>query len=87
MNCLQFSEMSEHKQRDAFISYASEDKEEVALPLFKFLKEAGLEGWLDQEEIRLGDSIPDGINQVLAELRGVGLVIASPHYFEKAWTN
>lgn len=69
---------------DIFISHASEDKEAVALPLCKLLKEAGLEVWLDQEEIRVGDSIPDRINQGLAQLR-IGLVVASPRYFEKVW--
>ncbi|GAK61062.1 hypothetical protein U27_00960 [Candidatus Vecturithrix granuli] len=67
--------MSEPKQWDLFISHASEDNEEVALPLAELLEKYGVRVWLDQKEIRLGDSIPAKINQGLSKLR-VGLVIA-----------
>jgi HEAT repeat protein len=70
---------------DVFISHASEDKAQLAIPLAENLKKAGLRVWLDKEQIRSGDSIPEKVNQGLAGVR-IGIVIASPIYFEKAWT-
>ena len=45
------------KQWDVFISHASEDKEAVVIPLADALKMAGIKAWLDQQELRLGDSL------------------------------
>jgi hypothetical protein len=42
---------------DVFISHASEDKEEIALPLAHRLQKLGLKVWLDRFEISIGDSI------------------------------
>ncbi|WP_316773329.1 toll/interleukin-1 receptor domain-containing protein [Streptomyces sasae] len=51
---------------DVFTSYASEDKDEAALPLPAALRRAGLRVWLDRREIRVGDSLNDKINEGLA---------------------
>lgn len=70
---------------DVFISHASEDKESVALPLTRALTQAGLKVWIDKQEIRLGDSIRGKIDSGLAKSR-FGVVILSPSFVEKGWT-
>lgn len=67
-----------------FISHASEDKDSVALPLATCLQRAGLRVWLDRQELLLGDSLREKIDQGLAESR-FGIVILSPHFFKKGW--
>ena len=42
---------------DAFISHASEDKADVAIPLSRLLMASGLKVWLDEGEIFIGDSL------------------------------
>jgi hypothetical protein len=70
---------------DLFISHASEDKEEVARPLAnKFIK-LGLSVWYDEYTLTVGDSLRRSIDQGLAECR-FGLVILSPHFLQKEWT-
>ncbi|MFE2067353.1 toll/interleukin-1 receptor domain-containing protein [Streptomyces sp. NPDC059467] len=69
---------------DVFISYASEDKDEVALPLSVALRRAGLRVWLDRQEIRVGDSLNDKINEGLANSR-FGVVILSPAFLAKSF--
>jgi hypothetical protein len=74
------------KTWDVFISHASEDKEAVALPLADALKRAGLKVWLDRQELRLGDSLREKIDQGLAESR-FGVVVLSQHFLQKRWPN
>ncbi len=69
---------------DVFISHASEDKESVARPLSEKLKAAGLEVWLDENELTIGDSLRSKIDHGLAESR-YGIVILSPAFFGKEW--
>lgn len=73
------------KPLDLFISYAIEDKNEIAKPLIAKLKQAGLKVWNAETALSLGDSIIDGINKGLAQ-SSFGLVILSPTYLQKAWT-
>ena len=70
---------------DAFISQTSEDKEEIVLPLARFLTDKGLEIWLDKQEIFLGDSLRRKIDEGLAKSR-FGIVVLSKSFFEKEWT-
>ncbi|HWS88463.1 MAG TPA: toll/interleukin-1 receptor domain-containing protein [Pyrinomonadaceae bacterium] len=70
---------------DVFISYASEDKEEIALPLASRLKKLGLKVWLDKFEINIGDSVRRSIDRGLSNSR-FGIVVLSPHFFRKEWT-
>src|SRR5690348_507169 len=70
---------------DVFISHASEDKAQIALPLAKRLEADGLRVWLDKHEIRLGDSIRQKIDLGLRNSR-YGVVILSPRFFAKKWT-
>ena len=69
---------------DVFISHSSEDKEFVALPLTKILKESGLNVWLDKHELFIGDSLRRKIEEGLLNSR-FGVVILSENFFKKEW--
>jgi hypothetical protein len=69
---------------DLFISHASEDKEQVVLPLVAGLRRAGLRVWLDRQEIRIGDSLREKIDDGLANSR-FGVVVLSPDFLKKGW--
>ncbi|MBR0881440.1 hypothetical protein ABIF65_006254 [Bradyrhizobium japonicum] len=70
---------------DAFISHASEDKDDVARPLANQLAGFGLRVWLDESEIQLGNSLRVKIDAGLVHSR-FGIVILSPSFFSKVWT-
>ena len=69
---------------DAFISYASEDRETFVRPLAKALKSAGIKIWYDDFSLSIGDSIREKIDYGLAQSR-FGVAVLSPHFFEKSW--
>jgi hypothetical protein len=69
---------------DVFISHASEDKEAVARPLADLLGGQGLRVWLDENELTLGVSLMDKINEGLAQ-SDFGVVILSHAFFAKKW--
>ncbi|GHC21268.1 toll/interleukin-1 receptor domain-containing protein [Aidingimonas halophila] len=69
---------------DVFISHASEDKEEVVLPLAELLLASGLTVWLDKGEIFLGDSLREKIDEGL-ERSQFGIVVFSHSFFSKNW--
>lgn len=69
---------------DVFISHASEDKADVARPLSMLLRDAGLNVWIDEAELLLGDSLRRKIDLGLRESR-YGVVILSPSFFAKEW--
>src|SRR4029077_11060429 len=73
-------------QWDLFISYASEDRNEVAEPLAKVLSNCGLKVWYDQTALKLGDSLRRKIDEGLARCR-YGAVILSPSFFLKYYPN
>jgi hypothetical protein len=77
----EFIEMNEY---DVFISYASEDKEIVARPLAKELKDYGLRVWFDEMELEIGDSIIEKIQDGLSKSR-YGIVILSRNFFRRGW--
>lgn len=70
---------------DVFISHASEDKELAARPLAQELSKHGLRVWLDERELRLGDSLQRKIDEGLSASR-FGIIILSQAFFEKNWT-
>lgn len=70
--------------RDVFISYAHEDKEEVARPLAQALIALGLTVWFDEFEIRIGDSLRHKIEQGLL-VSDYGLTVLSDSFFDKPW--
>ncbi|MFX1803096.1 toll/interleukin-1 receptor domain-containing protein [Paraburkholderia sp. A1RO-5] len=69
---------------DVFISHASEDKADVALPLAERLRAEGLRVWLDSFELTVGDSLRQSIERGLAGSR-FGIVIISPEFLQKHW--
>jgi hypothetical protein len=69
---------------DVFISHASEDKLDVARPLADLLGRSGLRVWLDENELNVGDSLREKIDQGLVNSE-YGIVILSPAFFSKDW--
>ena len=69
---------------DAFISHASEDKEDLVRPLADALQSQGLRIWYDELEMKVGDSLRRSIDRGLASSR-FGIVVLSPHFFAKNW--
>lgn len=72
------------KTYDVFISHASEDKDAVVRPLAQALQEAGLTVWLDELELRIGDSLRRRIDQGLVNSR-FAVVVLSQEFFRKGW--
>lgn len=70
---------------DLFICHASEDKDDVALPLADALIAKGLRVWYDDFELTVGDSLSSKIDEGLAK-SSFGVVILSPSFFSKHWT-
>lgn len=69
---------------DVFISHASEDKFSVAQPLAEMLEKLGFSVWLDENELTLGDSLVNKINEGISNSR-FGLVILSKDFLKKDW--
>jgi hypothetical protein len=80
----QASRANAKKPHDVFISHASEDKEAIVRPLANALRAKGVEVWLDETELSLGDSLRRTIDRGLSASR-FGLVVLSPRFFEKSW--
>lgn len=72
------------KHWDVFISHAREDTDKVVPPVFIPFEEAGLRVWLDEQELRLGDSIRERIDEEFAK-SAYGVLIVSPQYLAKVW--
>jgi hypothetical protein len=71
---------------DLFLAHASEDKPRVAVRLARELERFGLSVWFDEFELRVGDNLVSKIDEGLAAAER-GVVILSPHFFAKKWTN
>ncbi|MEI8410919.1 MULTISPECIES: toll/interleukin-1 receptor domain-containing protein [unclassified Kribbella] len=71
---------------DLFISYASEDRNELVGPLVNLLSQFGLKTWWDQFELKVGDSLSRIIDIGLSRSR-FGVVVISPSFLEKRWTD
>ena len=72
------------KQYDVFISHASEDKKDIAVPLYNELSARGVRVWFDEATLQPGDSLTAKINDGLSNSR-FGIVILSKMFFEKNW--
>lgn len=69
---------------DAFISHATEDKDELVHALAELLQNNGFSIWYDDFQLRVGDSLRRSIDKGLANSR-FGIVILSPYFFAKNW--
>ena len=69
---------------DVFISHASEDKAEVARPVYHALRKRGFRVWFDEAELALGDGLRRKIDEGLSRCR-FGVVILSESFFRKEW--
>lgn len=70
---------------DLFISHASEDKETLVRPLARYLSNLGARVWYDEFSLSIGDSLSRSIDKGLAVAK-YGLVVISPNFIEKNWT-
>jgi retron-type reverse transcriptase len=69
---------------DVFISHASEDKDQIARPVFEACAKLGLKAFLDEAHIGWGQSFTQKINTALGSARTV-LAIISPTSVAKEW--
>lgn len=69
---------------DVFISHAGEDKAAVARPLADALRRRGVSVWLDDFELKIGDSLRRKIDAGLAN-SAFGIVVLSRSFFAKGW--
>ena len=69
---------------DAFISHASEDKNDFVRPLAESLQRERVEVWFDEFSLKPGMSLRRSIDEGLAKSR-FGIVVLSPSFFKKAW--
>jgi hypothetical protein len=76
--------VTDQKRWDAFISHASEDKDDFVRPLAHALEEKGLKVWFDEFTLRVGDSLRRSIDDGLSRSR-FGIVVISPAFLRKDW--
>ena len=69
---------------DAFISHASEDKDDIVRPLAELLRNMGFYIWYDEFELQIGDSLRQSIDRGLLN-SNYGIVILSKMFFSKNW--
>jgi hypothetical protein len=69
---------------DAFISHATEDKDELVRPLAEYLKGLGHTIWYDEFQLRVGDSLRRSIDKGLGSSK-FGIVVLSTSFFAKQW--
>ena len=70
---------------DFFISHASEDKDDIARPLYKALEKEHYQVWFDENSLSFADSLLSSIDKGLSKSR-FGIVILSPNFLKKNWT-
>lgn len=74
------------KKYDIFISYASEDRNDVVSPLAHRLELLGLKVWYDEFSLLPGDSLSASIDKGISDSR-YGLLVLSPNFLNKNWTD
>jgi len=85
--CTQLSKLDNlMKRATLFFSYSYKDKEYV-MKFYEYLSSKGFRVWLDEKEIKLGDSIITKINEGLEEAskNGAILLFLSKNYLKSAW--
>ena len=73
-----------YKKYDIFISHASEDKDDIAMPIFNACNLIGISAFLDVKYIKWGDSLTEKINHALGQSKFV-LAILSDSSVDKTW--
>jgi len=76
--------MKQSELYDVFIGHASEDKEEVAKPIYESCERLGVKAFLDEKYIEWGDSLTEKINNALGKSRFF-LAILSVVSIKKSW--
>jgi len=69
---------------DVFISHASEDKDDVVDGLAQQLQALGVDVWYDDDQIQLGDSLMDSLDEGLSESQ-YGVIVISEDFIDKNW--
>lgn len=69
---------------DVFVSHASEDKDAVVDGLVQQLEALGVDVWYDDDQIQIGDSLMDSLNEGLSESR-YGVIVLSENFIDKNW--
>ncbi|OBB80301.1 hypothetical protein A5760_19635 [Mycobacterium colombiense] len=69
---------------DAFISHASEDKDDFVRPLAERMRDQHIKVWFDEFSLRVGDSLRRSIDKGLRQSR-FAIVVLSPRFFAKDW--
>ena len=70
--------------RRIFLSHCSDDKEEYVRPFARALEARGISYWLDEAELRWGDSLTHGMNRGLAISEYVMCFISNA-FIERGW--
>jgi hypothetical protein len=70
---------------DAFISHASDDKEEIVRPLVAALTDCNLQVWYDEYQPELKDGDPHPIILQGLTISAAGIVILSHSFLAKTW--
>ncbi|CAD6491022.1 MAG: TIR domain protein [Candidatus Argoarchaeum ethanivorans] len=68
---------------DVFISYAHEDRK-VAMEIEDKLSKSGLNVWIDELKLKIGDSISEEIGKAIKKSK-YGIIILSKHHLIKQW--
>ena len=76
--------MSKSDQPIVYLAHAFEDKEDLARPLANYLRESGVDVWLDEWSIGPGDSIRQKMDEGLESCTHF-LVLLTPISNEKEW--
>lgn len=72
------------REYDVFISHANEDKETVVDGLAQQLEALGVDVWYDDDQIQIGDSLMDSLDEGLSESR-YGVIVLSENFIDKNW--
>eukprot|EP01018_Ginkgo_biloba_P022024 Gb_08581 [translate_table: standard] len=79
------SSATDHQLYDVFINHRGPDvKKTLALSIYKILKDKGLQVFLDSEEFRYGDDLPDRIQDAIRNAT-LHIAIFSPNYAQSPW--
>ena len=70
--------------RSVFLSHCSDDKEKYVRPFARALEAKGISYWLDEAELRWGDSLTQGVNRGLSISEYV-ICFISDAFVERGW--